>query len=597
MAEFGKVAFDARSPDTPQWRDSEATMKRRLVCLNCAFIAAAAGRGEALGSGPEWIAQGQNGVIASDSAHASQAGLEMLKAGGNAVDAAVAVSFALGVTRPYSTGLGGGGFLLLRLADGRVVVQDSRETAPAAATSDMFVNAAATNAANPRPNRLGHLAVAVPGLLAGRSQILSEYGTFPLASTLEPAIRLARSGFPVDQHYVDATREVLQAYERYPCLKDACPYVWATHLRGGDLRTPGDALVQPQLARLLEALAQHGPDFFYRGPVAEAITEEIGRHHGVLAIQDLAQYRVKRREPLRGSYRGYELLAMPPPSSGGITLIETLNILDILEWSKNAADSPGLAAHLQVEAMKHAFADRARWLGDADFVSVPTDELMAPHHARRLAARIKPDAVAPIDDYGAADLPEDAGTSHFCVVDRFGNVVVSTETINTSFGSLAAVGEWGLILNNEMDDFAAAPGQPNAFGLVQSNRNAVAAGKRPLSSMAPTIVLKDGRPYLLLGASGGPRIISSVLNVVLGVLDRGDSLEQAMLARRPHHQWRPDVVYFDAAPPDELRETLTVRGHKLASENKTGIVQALLRTEEGWVGASDPRKGGRPAAY
>ena len=288
---------------------------------------------------------------------------------------------------------------------------------------------------------------------------------------------------------------------------------------------------------------------------------------------------------------------MPSSSSGGVALAETLNILEKLDFHAVAKRDPALAMHLQLEAMKHAFADRARWFGDQDFVKVPTGPLMSKAYAAMLAKSISPDHVGPLDRYGSTTLPDDSGTSHFCVADKFGNVVVSSETINTEFGSLVAVDEWGLILNNEMDDFTAEPGKPNAFGLVQSAQNAIGPRKRPLSSMSPTIVLKDDKPFLLLGASGGPRIISSVLNVLLGVTDFGQSLEDAMQRPRPHHQWSPDLVFFDSLPPPaDIAAGLTSRGHKLADKKRTGIVQAIVRSENGWIGASDPRKGGQPAA-
>ncbi|MGB2984603.1 MAG: gamma-glutamyltransferase [Phycisphaerae bacterium] len=546
---------------------------------------------------PPWISTGTKGLVASDSAYASQAGLEILKAGGNAIDAAVAVSFALGVTRPYSTGLGGGGFMIARFADGRVVVQDFRETAPAAATRDMYVEAAKRDAKHPSPSRIGHLAVAVPGLLAGRCQALKQFGTMPLARTMGPAIELAKSGFPVDQHYVDATHGKLAMYERHEWLKQVGSYVYRRHLREGRLPSVGERLVQPELARLLEGIADSGPDVFYRGPVAKAIVREMKERGGIITEKDLADYKVGRREPIVSTYRDYTLILMPPCSSGGVALAETLNILDTVDLPGLFQRDPGLAVHYQVEAMKHAFADRACWLGDSDFVQVPVALLTSKPYARQVAARIDPHKCLDLDAYGSVEIVDDAGTSHFCVVDRWGNVVVSTETINTTFGSLAAIDEWGLILNNEMDDFAGEPGKPNAYGLMHSDRNAIAPGKRPLSSMSPTIVLKDGQPYLLLGASGGPRIISSVLNVLLFITDYGMSLEQAMLNPRPHHQWRPDQVLFDAEPPQPIKLGLLDRGHELSDQRRTGIVQAILRTNEGWVGASDPRKGGQPRGY
>lgn len=546
---------------------------------------------------PPWIARGAKGMIAADSKYASQAGVEMLQAGGNAVDAAVATSFALAVTRPYSTGLGGGGFMIARFADGRVVVQDFRETAPAAATSGMFIKAAELRPGEPSPGEIGHLAVAVPGLVAGRCQALAQYGTLPLKRVLGPAIRLAKSGYPVDEDYVRNTRAVLEQYEAHPSLKESCAYVYRVHLASGRPREAGKTLVQPELAELLEEIADNGPDFFYKGPVAQAISREMRAHGGIISERDLADYQPRLREPLLSTYRDFKLILMPSPSSGGVVLAETLNILEVVDFSAVARRDPVAATHLQLEAMKHAFADRARWFGDQDFVRVPIGPLMSKAYAAMLAKSISPDHVGETERYGSTTLPDDSGTSHFCVADKFGNVVVSSETINTEFGSLAAVDEWGLILNNEMDDFTSEPGKPNAFGLVQSAQNAIAPRKRPLSSMCPTIVMKDDKPFLLLGASGGPRIITSVLNVLLGVTDFGLSLEEAMQRPRPHHQWSPDLVFFDSHPPPaDIAAGLTSRGHKLADKKRTGIVQAIVRTEVGWIGASDPRKGGQPAA-
>lgn len=558
------------------------------LCGSLPFVAA---------ESPPWIARGTSGMVAADSKHASQAGLEMLQAGGNAIDAAVATSFALAVTRPYSTGLGGGGFMIARFADGRIVVQDFRETAPAAATSGMFVKAAELKPGDLSPSEFGHLAVAVPGLVAGRCQALAQYGTLPLKRVLGPAIRLAKSGHPVDDDYVRNARAVLDNYEAHPSLKESGAYVYRVHLVSGRPREVGQTLVQPDLAQLLEELAANGPDFFYKGPVAQAIAREMRAHGGIITERDLADYQPRLREPLLATYCDYKLILMPPPSSGGVALAETLNILEARDFRSVAQRDPVAAMHLQLEAMKHAFADRSRWLGDQDFVRVPIEPLMSKSYASALAKKLNPDHVAPIEGYGSVMLPEDSGTSHFCVADKFGNVVVSTETINTEFGSLAAVDEWGLILNNEMDDFTAEPGKPNAFGLVQSAQNAIVPGKRPLSSMCPTIVMKDDKPFLLLGASGGPRIITSVLNVLLGVTDLGLSLEDAMQRPRPHHQWSPDLVFFDSHPPPaDIVAGLTSRGHKLADKKRTGIVQAIVRSEDGWIGASDPRKGGQPAA-
>ena len=482
--------------------------------------------------------------------------------------------------------------------DGSIVVLDFRETAPAAATAGMFDRIVERNPGGPPPSRFGHSAVAVPGLLAGRVRMLEKYGTRSLAQVLDPAIRLARHGFCVDKHYVDACTTALKHYLEYPQLVESCRYVYRVHLREGDLRKKGDRLVQPELAWLLDSIAADGPDAFYRGPVASSIEREMDAHGGVLRADELAAYRVaEHRRPLVATYRDYTIIAMPPPSSGGICLIEALNILEHFDLARVRKKDPALAEHYVIEAMKHAFADRARWLGDSDFVSVPAELLTSKPYAAQMAAGVEAARCQDLDVYGAAQIPDDAGTSHFCIVDRWGNAVVSTETINTSFGSLAAIEQWGLILNNEMDDFAAHRNTANAFGLVQSERNAVAPKKRPLSSMSPTIVLKDGRPYLLLGDSGGPRIISSVLDVLLGVTDFGLSLEEAMLRSRVHHQWSPGQVYFDGTPPPAVEAGLRARGHHISSQRRTGIVQAVLIHNGRIIGASDPRKGGVPTGY
>ena len=561
----------------------------------CSAPLLAGGVASSATAGPEWIATGRHGMVASDSAEASRAGLEILEAGGNAIDAATAVSFALAVTRPYSTGLGGGGFLIARFADGRLVALDFRETAPAAATADMYVRAESLQ--KTRASRNGHLAVAVPGLVAGRCQALAQYGTLPLGRVLRAAIRLATNGFAVDAHFVKSSGAALSEYEADPKLLDHCGYVYRVHLNNGRLHTVGHTLRQPALARLLEGVAREGGDFFYRGPVAQSIQREMQRGGGIITAKDLAEYQPLTREPVVGSYREFKVISMPPPSSGGVALLQALNVLEAFDMrGLFSADRP-LATHYTVEAMKHAFSDRARWFGDADFVHVPVGLLTSKAYAKILSARLSPTGIAHWEQYGVRQLPDDAGTSHFCVVDKWGNAVVSTETINTSFGSLAAVEEWGLILNNQMDDFAARPGEANAFGLVQSERNAVAPKKRPLSSMSPTIVLKDDRPFLLLGASGGPRIISSVLNVMLNVLDAGMSLEEAVAAPRMHHQWQPDEVYFDMAPLRKCVTALEARGHVVSQRRRSGVIQAILRVGDEWVGASDPRKGGRPAGY
>ncbi len=564
----------------------------RLAWIACALLAPFAGCAGL--DDPAWIARGQRMMVASDHAEASRAGLAVLRDGGNAVDAAIAVSLALAVTRPQSTGLGGGGFAIVRSADGAVSVLDYRETAPASATRDMYERVLAVAPQRAPPSRCGHLAAGVPGLPAGLAEIHRRWATRDWATLTAPALHLAERGFAVDRHYAHACASAWKLYERYPELRESCPYVYETHLRRGALRRPGEHLRQPALAALLRLIAEHGADAVYTGAVADAIETEMAHHRGLIDQADLAGYAVAERAALCGNYRGYEIIAMPPPSSGGVCLLEALNILETVPLGDIHGRDPALAMHYLIEAMKHAFADRARWLGDPDFVDVPTDLLASKPYARTLADALDPTHTFPSDTYGALNIPDDAGTSHFCIVDRWGNCVVSTETVNTSFGSLAAVGEYGLIFNNEMDDFTAVRGEANIFGLVQSERNAVAPGKRPLSSMSPTIVLDDGGPVLLLGASGGPRIISSVLNVLVGVLDYGQSLEDALAAVRVHHQWQPDVVRFDRAVDASVERALVRRGHTLSPRRATGIVQAVRLRPGGLVGGSDPRKGGRP---
>ena len=571
---------------------------RFIVLLVFLTFSATGLQAEQNAKSPDWIATGQTAMVASDHPLASQVGLDIIRAGGNAVDAAVAVSFALAVTRPQSTGLGGGGFMIIRLGStGEVFAFDYRETAPQASSSEMYDRFVKTHPDRAPPSRFGQLAVAVPGQVAGLTTVLKRFGSKPISELVAPAIKLANDGFPVDKPYVSAAESVLKKYRKHSELRETCSYVYEVHLRKGELSKPGEILRQPALARLLGVIAREGAKGFYSGPVSQAIVNEIKRHGGIVTEDDLAGYKVTPRTPLKSTYRGYEVIAMPPPSSGGTCVIETLNILETVDLSAIYKTDSTLAYHYFIEAMKHAFADRARWQADADYTFVPTGLLTSKVYARQLAGAIDPKSTAESNTYGTLQIPNDSGTSHFCIVDQQGNVVVSTETINTSFGSLAAVADWGLILNNEMDDFSARPGKANAYGLSQSDRNAVEPGKRPLSSMSPTLVCKDGKPYLLLGGSGGPRIISSVLNVLVGVLDFGRSLEEAIAAPRVHHQWKPDEIRFDRDPDLQLIHGLRQRGHQLSDKHTTGIVQAIHFDGKRLIGASDPRKEGQPRGY
>lgn len=575
---------------------------RRFLCgwgmaLSLFALPAAGQTASPEGSRP-WIAVGRQGMVASDSTYASRAGLEILRGGGNAIDAAVATSFALAVTRPYSLGLGGGGFMIVRLGKtGEVFALDYRECAPRAAAADMFVQVRRRRPQGPRPSEHGGLAIGVPGHVAGHAAMLRRLGTRGFREVLEPAVRLAAEGFAVDAHYCKVAGSALAKMRDRPELRTIGQGLFRRLLFDGKAPSPGDVLRQPELAETLRQIQAEGPEAFYRGAIGRALVEAAGSAGGILTLEDLAAYRPVWRTPVRIRYRDrYEMLLMPPPSSGGICMAETLNILENWDLAAVRRRDPALAAHLTIEALKHAFADRARHLGDADFAPVPVAQLTSKAYARELAGRIRETAVAPAAAYGSP--PDDAGTSHFCVADRWGNVVSCTETINTEFGSLVVAERVGIVLNNEMDDFTAEPDQPNAFGLSQSRHNAVAPGKRPLSSMTPTIVLRDGTPVLAVGASGGPVIITATLQVLLAVLEYGQPLAEAIESPRFHHQWAPNLLYYNQFPADgSLVAGLKERGHELSARTREAVVQALQIDGETLIGASDPRKGGQPAGF
>lgn len=542
-----------------------------------------------------WVVEATHGIVASDSVHASRAGLEILKGGGNAVDAAVATGLALGVTRPYSTGLGGGGFMMIRFADGRVFVLDYRERAPAGATPDMYVLARQKDPDGPAPSRYTGLAVAVPGLLAGHAAAIERFGTRKLKDVIAPAQRLAAEGFPVDAHHCSVVQDAMAEVSKYPSLQEAAAFLLEQQSCGDEGLKPGFVLRQRELARSLQQIADEGPGAFYGGAIGREIVGVVRSQGGIMTEEDLKAYRATWREPIRSRYRQYEVLLMPPPSSGGICIAETLNILENWDLAKIRGEDASLATHLTVEALKHAMADRARHLGDTDFVQVPVARLTSEAYAAELARRIDLHRTSLPPTYGWT-LPEDSGTSHYCVVDRWGNVVSATETINTSFGSMVPAG--GIILNNEMDDFTAEPGKGNAFNLLQSAHNAVAPGKRPLSSMSPTIVLEDGRPILAVGASGGPRIITATLQVIVNVLDYRLPLVEAVGGPRLHHQWEPDIVYRNGyGAEDPVITGLARRGHVISERKRDAVVQAVRIEPQRLTGVSDPRKGGEPAGY
>jgi gamma-glutamyltranspeptidase/glutathione hydrolase len=536
-------------------------------------------------------------MVVSPEAHATRAGVAMLEAGGNAVDAAVAAAFALGVTQPQSTGIGGGAFLLVHLSDGRSFALDARETAPAASTPDMFVRSGVPE----RASFFGGLASGTPGMVAGLALALERWGTKPLAETLEPAIELAERGYPVGAYqlrFVARMREYIAprfpetAAIQFPPADDPDPVGWQ--------------LVQSDLGRTLRAVAREGPSGFYRGFVADAIVKEVARTGGILSHGDLAGYRPVVREPVRGSYRDLEVLSFPPPSSGGVALIEMLNILEGFDLGALGAGSSA-SVHRVAEAMKLAFADRAAWLGDPDFTHVPVGDLTSKGYAATLRSRINPPwwRRAPwswhrrevaIDVEGPGIPLDDRGTAHLSVVDAAGNAVALTGTINGPFGSGVTVPGTGILLNNEMDDFVTDPDAPNFYGLVGvGDANHVQPGKRPLSSMAPTVVLDGGRVRLVLGSNGGPRIITAVLLTLLQSVDWDADVVEAVSAPRFHQQWRPEKLVLEGAFPADVVEGLRGRGWtvEVVDEIITGVEAIAVDPETGLrTGGTDPRRDG-----
>jgi gamma-glutamyltranspeptidase/glutathione hydrolase len=518
------------------------------------------------------------------------------------VDAAVATGFALSVVRSASSGIGGGGFMLIWDAKNqRAIALDYRERAPAQATRTMFVDPGNPQQVRPGASEHGGLAVAVPGHVAGLCFALREYGTLELKTVLAPAIRLCREGVPIDGQDRSVQASVLKDFERHPEYNDRFTALRQLYANDGKLWKTDDRFHSP-LGKVLERIAEQGAAGFYKGEVAEAIVAEVRRSGGVITLEDLAEMRPVVRQSLHKTFGNQVIHTMPPPSSGGVALLETINILTALEArhpqakiDKLRVDSP-LYLHLLTESFKHAFADRAAFLGDVDFVEVPVARLASRGNAETLAGRIDLARTQPPESYGRYVTPDDGGTTHFSILDAAGNAVACTETINTLFGSYVVEPKFGIVLNNEMDDFTSLPGTPNAFGLIQSEANSIAPGKRPLSSMTPTIVVRDGKAEFVAGASGGPRIITATAQVLFRMTRFGESPGAAVDAPRIHHQWSPDLLEIEKStlPATELEKF----GHKIRSRGDSAVVQAAARTKDGQVqGASDRRKGGKPAGF
>jgi gamma-glutamyltranspeptidase/glutathione hydrolase len=516
---------------------------------------------------------------------ATQIGVDILKQGGNAVDAAVAVGYALAVVHPCCGNIGGGGFMVVHLASGTNLFLDFRETAPLAATPGMFLDAEGN--ADPNLSRNSWLASGVPGTVMGFDEALTKYGTMSRASVMDPAIKLAKDGFVLDAS--DAQILALRT-------KDfaAQPNVASIFLHSdGQPLAAGERLVQPELAKTLELIAAKGPDGFYKGPIAEAIVAASQANGGLFTLKDFADYTALWTEPVSCTYHEVQVISSPPPSSGGTTVCEILQILQpypLAQWGYASTK----ASHAIVEAERRAFADRNTYLGDPAFVKNPVAQLLSAEHADKLRASIKPDqATSSAEVTGSLGAAEGLHTTHYSIVDAAGDAVAVTYTINFYFGNAKIAGDTGFFLNNEMDDFTAKPGVPNAFGLVQGAINAVAPDKRPLSSMAPTIVLKDGKLLMVTGSPGGSTIISTVLESILNVVDFGMNMQQAVDAPRMHHQWLPDVVTVEPGylTPQSQQELETM-GHKVEERPSWGADEAILRdTATGALeGANDNRR-------
>ena len=521
---------------------------------------------------------GRAGMVVSAQRLATEVGIGILKQGGNAIDAAVAVGYALAVTYPAAGNLGGGGFMTVRLADGSTGFLDFREKAPMAATPGMFLDEAG-NVARGRSTDTW-LAVGVPGSPAGLEVARLRWGRLQRPEVMAPAIRLAREGFILEAGDVSLLRVVAPGLAKD---KEAA----AIFLRDGKPFAVGDRLVQTDLANTLERLAREGPDALYRGPIGDAIVAASAADGGILQKADFERYRVRDMAPITCDYRGYQILSAPPPSSGGVVLCEMLNILEGYDVKALGVGSAA-SVHVMAEAMRHAFYDRNNRLGDPDFVDNPLTQLLDKRYAASIRARIDPKRATPSAQV-AAPPKEGANTTHYSVMDAAGNAVSVTYTLNDWFGVKKVAPGTGIVLNNEMDDFTSKPGAPNMFGLVQGEANAVAPGKTPLSSMTPTILLRDGAPVMVIGSPGGPRIITTVLNVILNVIDHGMTVQEAVSAPRIHHQWLPDSIAAErfALSPD-TRALLEAMGHKIVDQASWGIAEGIL--------AGAPRLGPAPAA-
>ena len=540
-----------------------------------------------------------NGMVVSTSSYASKVGVEILKKGGNAIDAAVAVGFALAVTYPSAGNIGGGGFMVIHLANGKNITIDFREKAPSSAQRDMYLNEAGDFV--PELSQQGTTSAGVPGSVAGLIYALEKYGTLPIAEIIQPAIDVAKNGWRLEKRDLIYFSSSLPVFEKYPSSKKI-------FTKNGIPYSAGDLFIQPDLAWTLEQIKNNGRDGFYKGKVAELLVVQVSSLGGYITLEDLEKYQPIEREPIIGTYRGYEIVSMPPPSSGGIALVQLLNILENYDLNNDDWGSSKYIHHL-VEAMKYAYTDRTYHLGDEDFFPVPKDQLLSKEYAKTIfdkieAAKNKAVPAGEIKSLDVSLLHESTETTHYSVYDSYGNAVSTTTTINSAFGSGIVVEGAGFLLNNEMDDFSGKPGVMNQFGLLGTEANSIQSEKRMLSSMTPTIILKDEKPFIVIGSPGGSQIITTVLQVVLNCIDFDMNIREAIEAPRIHHQWMPDSIFYEqGALKPELKQELIEMGYRFWNDSAEvriiGIAEGIMIDQRNKIiyGASDASGGGLAVGY
>jgi gamma-glutamyltranspeptidase/glutathione hydrolase len=535
---------------------------------------------------PVWAAQpvrARHGMVVTRERHATEIGVRVLESGGNVVDAAVAVGFALAVTHPSAGNIGGGGFMLVRFADGRTAFIDFRERAPGAASRNMYLDA---NGKATQDSTLGYRASGVPGTVRGLEYASQKYGKKAWGDLVRPAADLAANGFALTYAQAQSLRNSARNLAQFPESN-------RIFLKGGKFYEPGETSVQPDLAHTLDRIARLGAKDFYEGETANLLAKDMKEHGGLITLEDLKQYKAIERRPLTGTYRGYSIITAPPPSSGGVGILQMLGMLEDTGFEKAGAGSAA-TVHYMTEAMRRFFADRSEHMGDADFVKVPLTSLLDPAYIRRRRASIDPERATPSSEIRPAGFTghESAETTHYSVADGEGNIAIVTYTLNGGYGSKVTATGLGFLLNNEMDDFAAKPGEPNMYGLIQGEANAIAPHKTPLSAMTPTILLKDGKPFLAVGSPGGPTIINTVLEVIVNMIDFGMNVQDAVNWPRFHHQWMPDELRMEPGYSPDTIALLEKRGYIVKVGRSQGEAAAIA-FQNGWLeGAPDPRTEG-----